>query len=51
MAGGLPKTPVIAAVFDAYPAPVRKRLMHLRRFILDTASSTEGVGEVEEALR
>jgi hypothetical protein len=25
--------------------------MHLRRLILDTASSTEGVGEVEEALR
>lgn len=41
----------VAAVFDAYPEPVRGRLMDLRRLILDTARATEGVGAVEETLK
>lgn len=41
----------IAIVFDAYPDEVRKSLMFLRQLIFDTALVTEGVGEIEEALR
>ncbi|HLZ02738.1 MAG TPA: DUF1801 domain-containing protein [Bradyrhizobium sp.] len=43
--------PSVAAVFDAYPAPVRRRLMALRKLILDTAHAIEGVGAIEEALK
>jgi hypothetical protein len=41
----------IAAIFDAYPAPIRRKLMRLRALIFETAKDTEGVGELEEALR
>lgn len=41
----------VAAVFESYPAIIRPRLLALRQLILDTASATEGVGEIEEALR
>ena len=41
----------VAAVFASYPAPVCERLLELRQLILDTAAVTEGVGEIEEALR
>ncbi len=41
----------IEAVFAAYPAAVRAKLLALRRLILDTADSTEGVGALEEALK
>lgn len=41
----------VAAVFDSYPPKYRRRLMALRRLILDTAKSTEGVGELEETLK
>jgi hypothetical protein len=43
--------PAVAAVFDAYPKPLRSRLLALRRLILDTARTTEGVGALEEALK
>ena len=43
--------PKVAAVFDAYPNHLREKLLHLRRLILETAAETEGVGELEEALR
>jgi hypothetical protein len=39
------------AVFKAYPQPARAKLLALRRLILDTASTTEGVGRIEEALK
>lgn len=45
------ENPEVAAVFDAYPRRVRTKLMALRRIIFDTASTLEGVGELEEALR
>ena len=45
------KNSQVAAVFAAYPKTLKKELMHLRRLIFETASATEGVGEVEEALR
>jgi hypothetical protein len=41
----------VDAVFDAYPKPVRTKLMALRRLILDTAKATKGVGALEEALK
>ena len=42
---------VMAAVIEAYPAPVRRKLEAVRRLILDTARKTEGVGALEEALK
>jgi hypothetical protein len=44
-------TPAVDAVFDAYPKPVRTKLLALRRLILDTAKTTKGVGLVEETLK
>jgi len=41
----------VAAVFDGYDDRVRPSLMMLRRLILDTAKSIEGVGELEETLK
>lgn len=41
----------VAAVFAAYPAPVRSKLMALRELIFVTAAKTEGVGSLEESLR
>jgi len=41
----------VAKVFEAYPAGVRRKLLALRELILRTASSTEGVGELEETLK
>ncbi len=38
-------------MFDAYPKPVRTKLLALRRLILDTAKTTKGVGLVEETLK
>jgi hypothetical protein len=43
--------PAVAALFDAYPKPLKSRLLALRRLILDTARTTEGVGAIEEALK
>ena len=43
--------PAVEAVFDAYPKPVKARLLALRRLILDTAKATKGVGVVEETLK
>ena len=39
------------AVFAAYPAPVRAKLLALRRLIFDTAKATEGVGALQETLK
>jgi hypothetical protein len=47
----LPISPEVAAVFDSYPAKMRSKLMYLRRMILDTAATLEGVGELEETLK
>jgi len=43
--------PEVARKFDGYPDPIRKRLLFLRKLILDTASEMSGVGEVEETLK
>jgi hypothetical protein len=39
------------AIFGPYPAPVKARLLALRRLIFDTADTTEGVGALEETLK
>ena len=41
----------VAAAFNAYPKEMRKKLLFLRQLIFDTASETEGVGELEETLK
>ena len=37
--------------FESYPSDVREKLMVLRQLILDVASKTDGVGEIEETLK
>jgi hypothetical protein len=46
-----PRNPKVAAVFSSYPEPIKSRLLALRRLILETAQTTEGVGALEEALK
>ncbi len=41
----------VAAVFAGYPSGVQRKLLALRELIFATAARTEGVGELEEALR
>jgi hypothetical protein len=43
--------PEIKAVFDAMPAPHRRKLLALRQLIFDTAAEMENVGPLEEALK
>ena len=40
--------PEVAAVFETYPKEIKTKLMFLRQLILDVASRTNGVGELEE---
>lgn len=43
--------PAIQAIFDAFPADVRRRMLELRALIFSTADELAGVGAVEETLR
>ena len=43
--------PAVAAVFEAYPAALRKRLLALRELVFDVAVRTEGVGPLTETLK
>ena len=45
------ENPEVAAVFDGYPPKFRRKLLALRKLILETAESTEGVGAIEETLK
>jgi hypothetical protein len=40
-----------AKAFSGYPAAARRQLQALRKLILDTARTTEGVGPLDEALK
>jgi hypothetical protein len=40
--------PAVAATFDAYPKPLKAKLLALRRLILDTANASKGVGALQE---
>ena len=43
--------PAVDAVFEAYPKPLRAKLLALRRLIFDTARTTKGVGALQETLK
>ena len=43
--------PAVDAVFRAYPAPLKTRLLALRRLIFDTAKTTKGVGALQQTLK
>jgi hypothetical protein len=45
------QNPAVAQAFEAYPPLLRRQLLALRQLILDTASDTPGVGELEETLK
>lgn len=41
----------VAAIFQRYPAPARKKLLAVRDLIFATAKRIEGVGAIEETLK
>ena len=43
--------PAVAAVFAAYPEPLRGRLLELRALIFETAAMADGVGPLDETLK
>jgi hypothetical protein len=43
--------PAVEAAFDAFPKPLKARLLALRRLIFDTARTVEGVGPLLETLK
>jgi hypothetical protein len=43
--------PAVAAVFKAYPAEMRRRLMVLRALVFEVAAGTDGVGRLTETLK
>ncbi|MGI9627784.1 MAG: DUF1801 domain-containing protein [Longimicrobiales bacterium] len=45
------ENPDVDEVFETYPLALRKKVLALRKLIFATASSTEGVGELEETLK
>ncbi len=46
-----PGDPRVAAIFEAYPPAIRKRLARLRRLVLETAELTDGVGRLTETVK
>ena len=45
------ENPEVARVFDGYPESMRKKMLHLRQIVLNTASETEEVDALEETLK
>ena len=43
--------PKVELVFNSYSDSVRKKMLNLRRLILETASELEGITELEETLK
>lgn len=41
----------VAAIFEAYPPAIRKRLAALRALVLETAAATDGVGRLTETVK
>ena len=41
----------VAAAFQSYPGEIRSRLLYLRELILDVASESPEIGDVEETLK
>ena len=42
---------MVARIFASYPANVRRKLLAIRELIFSSASSIEGVGNIEETLK
>jgi hypothetical protein len=49
--GSAPRISAVANVLESYPKPIGAKLQALRKLILDTARTTDGVGALEEALK
>ncbi|MBV1914419.1 MAG: DUF1801 domain-containing protein [Pseudomonadales bacterium] len=47
----LTENPRVSQVFKKHPAAMRKKLLYLRQLILEVASETEGVDQLEETLK
>ncbi len=45
------RNPEVEVVFNNYTSIVREKLLQLRQLILETASETEGIYELEETLK
>lgn len=45
------ENPEVAEIFDSYPKHIRKKMLFLRQLVFDTASETDGVGEIEETTK
>jgi len=45
------QNPEVTEIFNNYPANMRQNLRFLRKLILETASETEGVNQLEETLK
>jgi hypothetical protein len=43
--------PAVDAAFEAYPKPLKTKLLALRRLIFATARATKGVGALQETLK
>jgi hypothetical protein len=43
--------PAVAAKFASYPAKARRKMLALRKLVLQTAAATPGVGDIEETLK
>lgn len=46
-----PRDRAVANVLDSYPKPIGAKLQALRKLILDTARTTDGVGALDETLK
>ena len=46
-----PRDRAVANILDGYPKPIGTKLQALRKLILDTARTTDGVGALEETLK
>lgn len=47
----VPRDRAVANVLDSYPRPIGVKLQALRKLILDTARTTDGVGALDETLK
>jgi len=43
--------PKVARMFESYPADARRKLLSLRQLVLDVASETPDIGDLEETLK
>ncbi|WP_239524945.1 DUF1801 domain-containing protein [Leptobacterium flavescens] len=44
-------SPEVEPIFENYPDPVRKKMLELRKLILETAGEAEGITDIEETLK